>query len=147
MRERGDAMTTGRERGKQLLSAFSAKVKKEVAPSGEPVIHARGQKAVAELAADLSGPDAPPGLKVFRDAIDRFRVQRQAKNAEIRVEWQRPIQCIVVALEKAGRTLPEVKYVHRDGDDSWHRMEGEGELYEDVMGLLAEAMYPEARRG
>ena len=139
-------MTSGRERGKQLLSAFSAKVKKEVAPSGEPVMHARGQKAVAELAADLSGADAPPGLKVFRDAVDRFRAQRPGKNAEIRVEWQRPIGCIVVVLDKAGRLQPEVKYVYRDDDEAWHRMEGEGELYEDVMGLLAEAMYPEARR-
>jgi hypothetical protein len=139
-------MTSGRERGKQLLSAFSAKVKKEIVPSGEPVMHARGQKAVAELAADLGGAEAPPGLRVFRDAVDRFRLQRPGKNAEIRVEWQRPIGAIVVAIEKAGRVSPEVKYVFREAEDAWHRMEGDGELYEDVMNLLGDAMYPEARR-
>lgn len=136
----------GRERGKELLSAFSAKVKKEVLPSGEPILHALGQKAVADLAQDLGGADGPPGLRVLRDAGDRFRLQRPNKNAEITVEWVRPIGAIVVKNDKAGRLAPERRYTHRAADDAWHRMEGEGELYEDIMGFLAETMYPEAKR-
>ncbi len=137
---------SGRERGKELLSAFSAKVKKEVLPSGEHILHARGQKAVAELAADLGGSDGPPGLRVFRDAVDRFRLQRPNKNAEVTVEWNRPVGAILVKSDKAGRTAAEIRYTHRDADDAWHRMEGEGELYEDIMALLADTMYPEAKR-
>lgn len=137
---------SGRERGRQLLAALSEKVKKEVAPSGEPILHAKGQKAVAELAADLGGEHGPPGLKVFRDAHDRFRVQRANKNAEIGVEWQRPIGAVVVKTEKSGHASPDVRYTYRDEDDAWHRMDGDGELYEDVTALLTELLYPEAKR-
>jgi hypothetical protein len=137
---------SGRERGRQLLAALAEKVRKEVAPSGEPILHAKGQKAVAELAADLSGDHGPPGLKVFRDAHDRFRVQRPNKNAEIGVEWQRPIGAVVLKCDKGGHPSPDVRYTYREADDAWHRMDGEGELYEDVTELLAEVLYPEAKR-
>jgi hypothetical protein len=137
---------SGRERGKQLLADLAKKVKEEVAPSGEPVLHARGQKAVADLASDLSGPDAPPGLRVFKDAVDRFRLQRPGRNGQIAVAWDRPIGAIVVQVEKLGRRERDVRYRFEEGADEWRRMEGEGELYADIAQWLADVLYPESKR-
>jgi hypothetical protein len=137
---------SGRERGKQLFADLAKKVRDDLAPSGEPLLHARGQKAVSDLAADLSGPDGLPGLRVFRDRTDQFRLQRPSKNAQITVQWQRPIGAVVVSLEKNGRAEPDVRYLWREASDDWHRMEGEGELYEDVSKWLVEYLYPEAKR-
>jgi hypothetical protein len=137
---------SGREKGKKLLADLASKVRKEVTPDGEPVLHARGQKAVGDLAKDLAGPDGLPGLQLFRDTTDKFRVQRPARNGEIAVAWQRPIGAIVVVVHRGERREAEVKYVYREADDEWHRMEGEGELYEDVSKWLVDVLYPEAKR-
>ena len=136
---------SGRERGKKLFADLATKARDQIAPSGEPLLHARGQKAVAELAADLSGPDTPPGLKLFRDGVDRFRLQRPGRNGEIDVRWNRPIGAIVVQTAKGERADPEVKYLYREAADEWTRMEGEGELYEDISKWLTEYLYPELR--
>jgi hypothetical protein len=143
---RGRVGMSGRDKGKKLFADLADKVRTEVAPSGEPLLHKRGQKAVADLATDLSGENAPMGLRVFRDAVDRFRLQRPGKNAQIEVRWERPIGGVVVQSEKMDRRDPEVKYLFREAEDEWHRMEGEGELYEDISKLLIDYMYPEARR-
>lgn len=137
---------SGRERGKKLFSELAGKVRQEVSPSGEPLLHARGQKAVGDLAKDLEAPDGFPGLKVFRDATDRFRVQRPNRNGQITVQWQRPIGMITVLVERHDRRDPEVRYVFNEPEDEWRRMEGEGELYEDVAHWLTEVLYPEAKR-
>lgn len=137
---------SGRERGKKLLAGLSAKVREEVAPSGEPLLHAKGQKAVLDLANDLQGPDAPPGLKVFKDAVDRFRLQRPQRNGQISVRWERPIGAVVVLVEKGDRRDPEIRYVLHEAEDEWRRMEGEGELYEDIASFLVEVLFPEGKR-
>lgn len=139
-------MTTGRERGKKLFAELGAKVRQELNPSGEPLLHAKGQKAIADLAADLQGPDGPPGLKVFRDGVDRFRLQRPQRNGQISVSWVRSIGALVVHVEKGDRKDPEVRYVLNAADDAWHRMQGEGELYEDIAAWLGEILYPESKR-
>jgi hypothetical protein len=137
---------SGRERGKKLLADLATKVRKEMAPNGEPILHARGQKAIAELAADLSGNDGPPGLRVFRDAVDRFRLQRPGRDAQVSIGWQRPIGAIVMITEHGDKRDPEVRYLYADADDEWRRMDGDGELYADVAKSLSELMYPESKR-
>jgi hypothetical protein len=136
---------SGRDRGKKLFADLAEKARAQIAPSGEPVLHARGQKAVADLAADLSGPESPPGLKVFRDGGDRFRLQRPGRNGEIAVRWNRPIGAIVVMTARGDRVDPEIKYLYRDTEEEWTRMEGEGELYEDISKWLVEYLYPELK--
>jgi hypothetical protein len=137
---------SGRERGKQLFADLATKVRKEAAPSGEPLLHNKGQQAVADLMADLTGPEGPPGLRAFRDTPDKFRLQRQGKNAQIAVEWQRAIGAIVVLVERGERRDPEVRYLLNETDDEWRRMGGTGEIYQDLSNWLTELMYPEARR-
>lgn len=139
-------MTSSRDRGKKLLAGLGAKVREELDTSGQSLLHIKGQKAVADLAKDLEGPDAPPALKVFKDAVDRFRLQRPTRNGQIAVRWERAIGAIVMQVELGPVKQPEVRYVHREEDDSWNRMEGEGELYEDVTFWLGEVLYPESKR-
>lgn len=137
---------SGREKGKKLLADLAEKVRAEVAPTGEPQMHARGQKAVADLAKDLGEGDGLPGLKLFRDAVDRFRIQRPGRNGEIAVRWDRPIGAIIVQVYRGERREAEVRYVYHEVEDEWRRMEGDSELYEDVTRWLVEVLYPEARR-
>ena len=137
---------SGRERGKELLANLAQQVRKEVAPSGEPMLHAKGQKALAELAADLSDGDGLPGLKVLRDGSDRVRLQRPQRHGQITIEWQRPIGAMVAIVEKDGRREAEIRYLLVEAEDEWKRMEGEGELYSDVTKWLGDVLYPESKR-
>jgi len=52
----------------------------------------------------------------------------------------------VVAGEKFGEPKRLVRYVFDQEQAHFRRMEGEGELYEDLVADLVEYLYPEGRR-
>ncbi len=100
---------------------------------------------VERLARDLTAPDGVPGLKLWRDTPTRFRLTRSPRNAEILVEWQRDIGAMVLAGEKHGEPRRLTRYVFDQEAQHFRRMEGEGELYEDLVAALVEYLYPEGR--
>ena len=88
-----------------------------------------------------------PGLKLWRDAPSKFRMQRGNRNAEISVEWQREIGAGVMSCQKFGEPKKVTRYILDEAADLWRRMEGEGgELYADVEEALVEFLYPEAKQ-
>lgn len=112
----------GRKRLKDL--AQKVREREKVTDEGR---HKRGLLIVELLARDLTGEDGMPGLKLWRDAPSKFRLERAKCNAEIAFEWQRDIGA-----------------VNDEATDAWRRMEGEGgELYADLEAALVEYLYPE----
>lgn len=134
----------GRERGRRLLAALSQQVKKAAPPSGVEA-NARGLKALAELAEDLTGPNAPPGLQLWRDSAEKFRLTRTQRPGELVVLWDRPAQALHVTADKLGQRIADVRFVFHEALGSWRRFDIDAELYEEVTALLVEVLYPEAR--
>jgi hypothetical protein len=134
------------ERGRKLLLDLAKNIQEKVSPSGEPLLNREGLKMVERLARDLTGPGGMPGLKLWRDAPAKFRLQRSPRNAEITVHWQRDIGAMVVIGEKHGNPKQITRYVFDAALEHWRRMEGEGELYEDIAAALVEFLYPEGRQ-
>ena len=79
------------ERGRKLLMDLAKVVSEKVAPTGEPILNREGLKMVERIARDLTAPGGMPGLKLWRDAPSKFRLQRAPRNAEITLHWQRDI--------------------------------------------------------
>jgi hypothetical protein len=138
-------MTSSEDRGKKLLQDLAKTVQDKLAPSGEPIANRRGLKMIEKLARELTGPNAMPGLKLYRDTPGKFRLGRPPKNAEISVEWQRDIGAIVMTGEKHAGARKTVRYVYDEGTDVWRRLEEVGDLWEDVVEALVEYLYPEGR--
>jgi hypothetical protein len=134
------------ENGRKRLQDLASAVREKVSPTGEPLINREGLKMVERLARDLVAPGGMPGLKLWRDAATKFRLQRPPRNAEIMVEWQRDIGAMVMTGEKFGEPKRLVRYVFDQEQTHFRRMEGEGELYEDLVEALVEYLYPEGRR-
>jgi hypothetical protein len=137
----GSASDAGRKRLQDLAKV----VREKVAASGDTVLHRKGLVLVEMLARDLSAPDGMPGLKLFRDAPSKFHVVRGERNAEIGVEWQRDIGAAVMTAQKFGEPKKMVRYVYDEPGDRWRRMEGEGEIYDDLVSALVEYLYPEGK--
>jgi hypothetical protein len=135
------------ERGRKMFQDLAKKVREKVAPAGEPLLNRKGLLAVELLARDLGAPDGMPGLQVWRDRPSKFRLTRAPRNAEIAVDWQRDIGALVVTGEKDGGPKKLVRYVFDEAEDRWRRMDGGGELYEDMTLILVEYLYPEGRTG
>ena len=133
------------ERGRKLLQDLAKNVQEKVSPTGEPLLNREALKTVERLARDLTGPGGMPGLKLWRDAPGKFRLQRSPRNAEITLHWQRDIGAMVMTGEKHGNPKQLVRYVFDQALEHWRRMEGEGELYEDMVAALVEYLYPEGR--
>jgi hypothetical protein len=133
------------ERGRKLLMDLAKVVSEKVAPSGEPILNREGLKMVERIARDLTAPGGMPGLKLWRDAPSKFRLQRSPRNAEITLHWQRDIGAMVMIGEKHGGPKALTRYVFDGELQHWRRMEGEGELYEDLAAALVEYLYPEGR--
>jgi hypothetical protein len=133
------------ERGRKLLQDLAQKVQQKMVPSGEPLLNREGLKMIEKLARDLTAPGGMPGLKLWRDAPSKFRIQRPPRNAEITLHWQRDIGAMEMACEKHGNPRTLVRYVYDLAQNHWRRMEGEGELYEDMVAALVEYLYPEGR--
>jgi hypothetical protein len=134
------------ENGRKLLENLANVVRERVSPAGEPLVNREGIKMVERLARDLTAPGGMPGLKLWRDTPTRFRLTRSPRNAEILVEWQRDIGAMVLAGEKFGQPKHLTRYVFDQEQAHFRRMEGEGELYEDLVAALVEYLYPEGRR-
>ncbi|XXT17817.1 hypothetical protein WME94_47045 [Sorangium sp. So ce429] len=133
------------ERGRQKLQALAKTLQEKITPSGEALLNRQGLKMIERLARDLTGENAMPGLRVWRDSAGKFRLQRPSRNAEIAVEWQRDIGAMVMTAEKHGQLPTTVRYVYDQAEDHFRRMEGGGELYEDLAEALVEHLYPEGR--
>ncbi len=138
------------DQGRKLLQDLADTVREKVAPTGEALVNREGIKMVERLARDLTAPGGMPGLKLWRDSPTRFRLQRPPRNAEITVEWQRDIGCLVVMGEKFGEPKRTSRFVFEQlgapEDAHFRRFEGGGDLYEDLIEALVEYLYPEGRK-
>lgn len=133
------------EDGKKRLKDLAKQVREKTATSGSTALHEKGLALVDELAKELTGPDGMPGLKLYRDNPQRFRLQRSPRNAEITVEWQREIGALALTKEKHGEPKSMVRYVWDEGEKKWRRLDGGGDVWDDVSTALVEYLYPEAR--
>lgn len=137
---------SGREQGKNLLKNLSTQVKEVLNDDGEQLVHKRGVEALVDLATDLTGDDAPPGLIVQRDGGLKLKLFRKDRPGLVTIEWQRPIGAVVGNWERLGKTEGPFRFVHRASDDSFIEMSLQTELYAWLTSTLAEVLYPEARR-
>jgi hypothetical protein len=133
------------EEGKKRLKDLAKQVRDKVATTGAPVLQQRGLDIVEDLAKELTGPDGMPGLKLLRDSPAKFRVQRSSRNAEITVEWERDIGALGLTCQKHGEPRSFVRYVWDAGESKWRKLDGGGEIYEDVTDALVEYLYPEMK--
>ena len=133
------------EEGKKRLKELAKQVRDKVATTGAPVLQQRGLDIVEDLAKELTGPDGLPGLKLYRDSPTKFRVQRSPRNAEITVEWERDIGALGLTCQKHGEPKSFVRYVWDAGESKWRKLDGGGEIYEDVTNALVEYLYPEMK--
>jgi hypothetical protein len=131
--------------GKKLLKDLAAKVREKTTSTGEPLVHARALVVIDELQKELGGPEGMPGLHVFREGTAKFRLQREKKNGEVVVEWQRPIGAIVVTATVLGSTKSTREYVWDEPQQKWRTLDGLGELWEDVSKALVDVLYPEGK--
>jgi len=134
------------ENGKKLLQDLANNVREKVSSTGEQLVHREGLKMVERLARDLTAPGGMPGLKLWRDAPTKFRLQRSPRNAELTLEWQRDIGAMVMSGEKLGEPKVARRYVFDQELGHFRRFEGGGELYEDLVAALVEFLYPEGRK-
>jgi hypothetical protein len=72
-------------------------------------------------------------------------VQRSPRNAEITVEWQRDIAALALTAEKHGEPKTLTRYVWDEATKVWRRLEGGGEIYDDLTAALVTYLYPEGR--
>jgi hypothetical protein len=133
------------EEGKKRLKDLAKQVREKVATTGAPVLQQRGLDIVEDLAKDLTGPDGLPGLKLLRDSPSKFRVQRSQRDAELTVEWERDIGALALTCQKQGEPKSFVRYVWDAGETKWRKLDGGGEIYEDVTSALIEYLYPEMK--
>lgn len=133
------------EEGKRRLKDLAKQVREKAASTGKPVLQQQGLALVEELATELSGPDGLPGLKVVRDGPSKFRVQRSPRDAELTVEWERDIGAIGLTCRRQGEPKTFVRYVWDPSETKWRKLDGGGEIYEDVTAALVEYLYPEMK--
>lgn len=133
------------DEAKKRLKDLAKQVREKVTPSGAPQLHQRGLELVEELAKELGSPDGMPGLKVWRDSPSKLRLTRPMRNAEIGLEWQREIGALAMTCDRHGEPKVLVRYVWDDGATRWRRLEGGGDVWEDVTAALVEYLYPEAK--
>ena len=133
------------EDGKKRLKDLAKQVREKVAVTGAPLLNQRGLEIVEELAKELTGPDGMPGLKLYRDSPAKFRLARAQRNAEITVAWERDIGALGLTCEKHGEPKTFVRYVWDEGDSKWRKLDGGGEIYDDVTSALVDYLYPEAK--
>ncbi len=134
------------EEGKKRLKDLAAGMREKVSSQGAPVLHQKGLALVEELAKELSSPDAMPGLRVNKDGPHKFRLSRATRNADITIEWQRDIGALGVTCEKHGEPKMFVRYVWDEGEKKWRKLDGGGEIWEDLATYLTEYLYPEAKK-
>lgn len=133
------------EDGKKRLKDLAKQVREKVAVTGTPLLNQRGLDLVEDLAKELTGPDGMPGLKLYRDGPAKLRFARPQRNAEITVEWERDIGALGLTAQKHGEPKTFVRYVWDEGEAKWRKLDGGGEIYDDITTALVEYLYPEAK--
>jgi hypothetical protein len=133
------------EQGKQKIKDLAAAVRAKVQQSDE-ARHKKGLLLVEMMARELAAPDGLPELKVARDAPSKLRLTRPKRTGEIALEWQREIGAAVLTSERQGEPKRMWRYIHDETGDVWRRMEGEGEIWDDVADTLAEVLYPDGKK-
>jgi hypothetical protein len=134
------------EDAKKRLKDLAKQVREKVTPQGAPLLDKRGLELVDDMAKELGLPDGMPGLRVSRDGKTKLRLTRPMRNAEIEIEWQREIAAVAITSQRHGEPKNLVRYVWDDGQSKWRRLEGGGEIWDDLMTALVEVLYPEARK-
>lgn len=132
------------EDGKKRLRDLANQVRQKVTTSGAPLLNQRGLDLVDDLARELTGEGAMPGLRLYRDAPTKFRLARANRNAEITIEWERDIGALGLTCQKHGEPKTFVRYVWDASLDRWRKLDGGGEIYDDVTSALVTYLYPEA---
>ena len=93
----------------------------------------------------------PPmtGVPALRQAVaDKIALttgHRYDADAEITVEWERDIGAIGLTCQKHGEPRTFVRYVWDQGESKWRKLDGGGEIYEDVTSALVDFLYPEMK--
>jgi hypothetical protein len=134
------------EEAKKRLKDLAKQVRDKVNTHGASVLHQRGIDLVDEIAKELASPDGIPGLRVWRDGPTKMRLTRPNRNAEITVEWERDVQAIAMTLEKHGEPKTFVRYVWDEAKKHWRKLDGGGELWDDLTSGLVEYLYPEGKK-
>lgn len=133
------------EDAKKKLKDLAKQVRDKVAVSGHALLHQKGLELIEDMAKELASPDGMPGLRVLRDGTQKLRLQRPHRNAEITIEWHRDIGALAITSEKHGEPKKMVRYVFDEPKNNWRRLEGGGEVWEDLTAGLIEYLYPEAK--
>ena len=133
------------DEAKRKLKDLAKQVREKVASTGHAVLHQKGLDLVDEIARELSSPDAMTGLRVLRDSPAKLRLQRPNRNAEITIEWHRDIGALAMTSEKHGEPKRLVRYVLDEPKAHWRRLEGGGEVWDDLTAVIVEVLYPEVR--
>ncbi len=130
---------------KKRLRALAESARAQLDPSGEAAIHGKGLALVEEIFRELSGPMAMPGLAVLRQGVEKLKLLRSGRNAEIALAWARPIGALELASKLLGKEKTFRRYVWDPAITQWRRMEGVGEIWEDLQGELVAVLYPEVK--
>lgn len=133
------------ERGRLLLQDLARTVREKVSIDGEPLLQRRGLAKLDTIAKMLNGAESLPGLRVLRNSAERLRLQRDGRNADVIVEWMRDAGALALGAERNGRRARSILYVWDEPAARWTMMGGESELYDDLVVVLVEYLYPEAR--
>lgn len=130
---------------KQRLRDLANNLRAKLDPSGEAQVHAKGLALVEEISGELAGGLAMPGLTVLRPAVERLKLLRSGRNAEIAISWERPIGALELTSKLLGKERTFRRYVWDAAASSWRRMEGIGEIWADLQAEIAAVLYPEVR--
>ncbi len=71
--------------------------------------------------------------------------KRDGRNADVVVEWMRDAGALALGAERNGRRARSILYVWDEPGGRWVMMGGESELYDDLVVVLTEYLYPEVR--
>jgi hypothetical protein len=133
------------DEAKKKLKELAKQIREKVSTTGHAVLHQKGLELIEEIAKELVSPDGMPGLRVLRDGTQKLRLQRPNRNAEIAIEWHRDICVLSITSEKHGEPKQMVRYIFEEqGPPRWRRLEGGGEVWDDLTAAIVAYLYPEA---
>lgn len=137
---------SGREEGRARLANLSKQVKEVLSNDGEQLMHRRGVEAMVDLAQDLTGEEAPPGLIVQRDGGLRLKLLRKDRPGLITISWERPIGALVGEWERMDKRGGPFRFTWREPEQRWNEMDSGDELYTWLTATLADILYPDSKR-
>jgi hypothetical protein len=137
---------SGREQGRARLAVLAKQVREVLSNDGEQIIHRRGVEAMVELAQDLTGPEAPPGLMVQRDGGLRLKLLRKDRPGLITLSWERAIGALVGDWERLDKKGGPFRFTFRETESLWREMDSGEELYTWLTDCLAEVLYPDSKK-